>query len=121
MIIPASFREAIKNTFYDKTVTRFTTTNTVDSDGWARKSATTIVAGTFLGNVHFDNFDKIQEEYGITDQINIVITTDTEIATEEIIGYDGKQYKVFRVIPNDSHYLLIAQDWLSKSSTSISA
>lgn len=120
MIITDKFKKAIKNTFYDKEITRYTVVNTVDDEGWARKSGSTVTNGSFFGNVHFNNFDKVQKQYGITEEIDIVITTDANIPNEEIIGYLGQQYKVFRAIPNDSHYLLIARKWLSRSKTLLS-
>jgi hypothetical protein len=121
MIIPDSFKKAIKDTFFDKTITRYSTTIVLDENRTARKSGTTVVSGSFLGNAHFDNFEQVQETYGIKDKIDMTITSDVEIPRDEIIGYYGKQYKVFEVIPNDSHYLLVCKKWSSKSSTSISA
>lgn len=121
MQIPDSFRTAISSVMYVKTITKYTTTDSVDAEGWARIDGTTATNGTFLGNVHFDNFEKVQEDHGITEKIDITITTDEEIELETIVGYEGKQYKIFEVIANDSHYLLVGRKWLSKSSISISA
>lgn len=114
------FKATIKQYFYDKTITRYSTVDTVDAEGWARKAGTTVTNGTFLANVHFNNFDKIQKEFGITEGIDIVFSTDSNEPLLEIVGYLGRQYEIFRVIPNDSHYLLIGRKWLSRSSTSIS-
>jgi len=121
MNIPQSFKDAIADTFYDKTITRYSTQDTKDAHGHQAKAGTTVTNGSFMGNVHFDNFEKIQKQYGITEEIEIAITTADVIPQNEIIGYDGKQYMVFKVIKTDSHYLLVAKKWLSKSSTSISA
>jgi len=93
----------------------------VESDGWARKSGTSIVVKTFKGNVNFSKLDKIREDYGIVEDIDMIITTNEVVANDSIIGYQDRQYKVIRSIPFDTHNLLIAQKWSSKSSTSISA
>lgn len=121
MQIPESFKTKIKAVFYDKTITRYSTVAEADSRGWTKKAGTTVTNGTFLGNLQFDNFEKIQELYGISESIDIAITTDAVVELEEILGYEGKQYKVFRKIEHDSHYLLLARKWLSKSSISISS
>lgn len=121
MLIPSSFANAIKNTFYDKTVTKYSTDVVVDSEGKAAKAGTTVVSGTFLANVHFNNLEKVQERYGIKEKIDAMFTTDASIPLLQIVGYLGRQFEIFEVIPNDSHYLLMGRKWSSRSSTSISA
>lgn len=120
MKIPTNFKPTIAAVFYDKTVTVYSTIDTKDAVGWARKAGTTVVTGTFKGNVNFSKLEKIQEDYGISEKIDIVITTDEDVELETILGYRGKQYKVIRSIPFDTHNLLFAQKWSSKSLTSIS-
>ncbi len=114
MKIPDIMRELIASTFYDKEVTLYDVTDSVDSEGWARKS-TPVANGTFLGNVRFDKLDKIQRDYGIDDVISAAITTDAVVENEQIIGYLGKFHKVIRSIPEDSHRLLITQVWEDNS------
>jgi hypothetical protein len=65
--------------------------------------------------------EKLREDYGIKENIDIAITTDQNVAVDSILGYLGTQYKLVQAIPFDSHYLLIGKKWLSKSSTLISA
>ena len=120
MNISNSFKSAIANTFYDKEITKYSTIIVKESDGWTKKAGTTITDGTFMGNVRFDMKDKIQEDYAIRDEIDVAITTSENVPLETIIGYVGFQYKIFRVIPSDSHYLLLARKWSSRSSISIS-
>lgn len=120
MIISNKFKKVIKKVFYDKEITRYTVIDTIDDEGWARKSGSTVTNGSFFANAHFNNFDKIQALHGITEQIDLVLTTDSEEANDQVIGYLGLQYYIFRVIPNDSHYLLVARKWSSKSSTLLS-
>lgn len=116
MILPTNFKPTIKALFYDKTISIYSSSVTKDSVGWTKKKSST-VTGTFKGNVNFNKLEKMQEEYGITEAIDIAITTDQNIALETILGYGGKQFKVIRAIPFDSHYLIFAQKWLSRSST----
>lgn len=120
-ISTTSFKKVIKNVFYDKEIIKYSTPTSKEADGWTKKSGSTVTDGTFMANVHFDMKDKVQELYGIKDEIDIVISTDENVAGETVIGYNGIQYKVFRAIPNDTHYLLVAKKWSSRSSTSISA
>ena len=116
MIIPNTFKSKIKDTFYDKTVTLYTTSETKDAAGWSRMSETE--SSTFLGNVSFSRLAKIQEDYGLEDSIDIAITTDENVSVNSVIGYGSKKYKITGAIPFDSHYLLTGNEWLSKSSTS---
>lgn len=121
MEIPQKFTEAIRTNFYDKTVTKYNVIDTVDSYGFQRKSGTTQTDGTFLANVWFDNFEQLQKDIGIEIVIDIAMTTNEEISEGQIVGYGGYQYKIMKSLKRDSHYLLVGQKWLSKSSTSISA
>lgn len=120
MKIPQSFKDKMKSTFYDKEVTLYSSEVVKESDGWTRKKELA-VTGTFLGNVRFDNLKQIQEDYGIKDQIDLSITTDSNVSRDQIIGYDGRVFKIIESKKFDSHNLLIAQIWSSKLTTSISA
>ncbi len=115
MIIPTSFTTAIGDKFYDKEIDVYTVTDTVSADGQARRSGSSVISATFFGNVNFSRLDKVQEAYGITEKIDMTITTNYNLANNSIIGYRGRQYNVIRAIPFDSHYLLIAKEWSSKS------
>jgi hypothetical protein len=121
MEIPTSFKNHIKSTFYDKELTLYTVQDTIDDQGWQRISGSTVVDKTFKGNVRFDKLDKLQEAHGLKERIHMAVTTEENIPSNSIIGYLGRQTKVIRAIPYDSHYLLLAQEWSSQSSTSISA
>lgn len=98
----------------------YTSTLVTDIHGGRRKSATVIESGSFLANVNFSKLDKIKENYGIQEDIEMTITTNTNVPTGQIIGYLDKKLEILRSIPFDSHYLLIAKKWLSKSLDSVS-
>jgi len=117
--IPDSFKQAIKDTFYDKEVITYTTEEVVDDEGWARLSESEL--SSFSGNVRFDNLGQLQEDYGLKEVIDIVITTDEDIEVGTVLKYGDVLYKVSKAIPFDSHNLLVGNIWSSKSSDSISA
>ena len=116
MKLPTNFKSVISSTFYDKIITLYTSEVQKDEYGWTGASATA-TADTFMGNVRFNNLAQVQEDYGIEEAIDIAVTTDEDVANSSIIGYDGKTYKIVKVIPSDSHNLIVANLWESKSST----
>lgn len=119
MIIPATFKTSIANAFYDKEVILYNKSTTKSNSGWT-KFKDLEQSGTFFGNVNFNKLDAVQEAQGIEEQIDMTITTNYPAELNQIIGYEGIMYIIIRAIKFDSHYLLIAKKWLSKSSTSIS-
>ncbi len=120
MIISDSFKEIIKSTFYDKEITLCTIEIVTENDGQARKIATESET-TFLGNVRFDDLERIQEDYGIKEQIDVIITTDETIVSGVICKYNDRFFEIVKVIPFDSHNLLAGKQWLLESGTLISA
>jgi tryptophanase len=115
MNIPANFQATISAIFYDKTVNLYTVSSVTDDVGWSRRNDAT-VASTFKANVSFSSLDKVQEAYGVTDVIDVVLTTAQNVAVNSVIGYGGHKYKVIRAVPSDTHYTLLGQRWLSRSS-----
>lgn len=109
MKIPTSFTSAISNTFYDKTVTKYATSTTTDSEGFVRKTVGN--TSTFLGNVRMDNLNKLQEDYGIKQEINLAITTNADLTTNDVLSYDGIKYDVVGVFEFDSHNLILCRKW----------
>lgn len=114
MNIPDSFKKKIKSTFYDKTINRHGVTSTKDGEGWTRDGQLTS-NGSYLGNTKFSNFDEVKQAYGIDQQIAMIVTTDQNIPLGEINSYNGNYYRVIKSIPFDSHYMLVLEEWSSKS------
>lgn len=120
MKLTTDFKDNIKTRFYDKEVDLISSQIVTENDGWTSKDDL-VKTGSFFGNVRFNNLAKIQEDNGIKDMIDVAITTDTLVQREQIIRYKSILYKVISSIEFDSHYLVIAQKWSSRLSTSISA
>jgi hypothetical protein len=118
MNIPDDFKTAIKNAFYDKPVYLCSVDDVVDDEGWQRKGEPTLAYEPFMANVRFDNLAQLQEDMGIREVIDVSITClpDTDVAVDNIVSYDGVTYRLIKVIPFDSHKLLIGAKWLSRQS-----
>lgn len=115
MRIPQGFKDVIKNTFYDKVLTLYTTSTEVSDTGWVRQKANS--GTTFSGNIQFDKLDRVREEYGLDQSVSATLTTDQVLGEDQIIGYAGKAYKVIRSLKRDSHYFAVLKEWSLKSST----
>ena len=107
MLIPAQFKAIISSTFYDKTFTVATRTSAIDAEG-----GVVITAGTprtLKGNVQYSLNERLREIYGITEQVDLAITTDLTVAKNDKLTYEGKDYVVTSFIRSDSHNLVVAR------------
>jgi len=120
MRIPSKFTQVIADTFFDKTIDLYSVGEITDKEGFTRRDVL-LKTGDFTGNVYFTNLEEVRQDYGIEEQIDVVISTHEEIEAGVIVGYGGKDYRVVKAIPRDSHNLLIGRSWSSMSSGSISA
>ena len=109
MKIPTSFSKAIANVFYDKTVSIIETIETVDAEGGVKIVPGTEVLNSFVGNVNFSNLKEVQEELGLTYDIDVTITTSFEdVKVNDYILYGGFNFVITDVIPYDSHSMIVA-------------
>lgn len=121
MKITNDFKTKMAETFYDKEITLYTQERVVDDEGFAvrsvEESETTVMANVLT------NHTKLMEEYGIVERFDLAFTCDPDedVQADSIISYQSKTYKVSTVKITDTHKLVIAQSWSSKSSTSPSA
>lgn len=120
MKIPKGFKETISAVFYDKEITVYSMEVVKDDYGYTRVEVEPTEV-SFLGNIKFDNLQKMQEDYGIKEVIDIAITTDYDVQNNTIIEYSGQKYKIVKVIPSDTHKLVVANRWEQKSTGLISA
>ena len=118
MIIPNSFKNRIASAFYDKTISKYSSENVEDDEGWSRDNST--LTGTYKGNIQFSKLAEVQEEYGIREDIDAYITCPTTEAVSlgDIQGYNDILYRVVDVKDFDSHKLIFIKKWSSKCSIS---
>ena len=116
MTLPNDFINTIADAFYDKTITLFTHTRETDAEGFVVRDITESET-TVMANV-IDNQSKLQEEYGIAERFDLAFTCkpDEVLETDGIVGYNSKTYKIQDIKKSDSHKLVIAKLWSSKSS-----
>ena len=107
MLIIPQFKAIISSTFYDKTFTVAARTQTIDAEG-----GTVITAGTpstLKGNVQYSLNERLREIYGISEQVDLAITTDGTANKNDQLVYGGRNYVVTACVPNDSHNLITAR------------
>ena len=114
MLFPDSAKQAISKAFYDKEVAILEKTETIDDEGGVVKGGTA-VKSTFTGNVRFAELGALQTELGLVSQIDIAITcpTDTAVAVDDLLQYQGVKYIAKSVIPSDSHLLIVGERWVA--------
>lgn len=109
MFVSNRFTDAIAKQFYDKTFTIRNRAHGTDAEG----GAVTLVSGgtDHKGNVQYSLNAQAIEQYGITEQIDIAITTGTAVtvAKDDEIEHDGIKYVVNAVRPRDSHTLIVGR------------
>ena len=112
MYIPRQMKNKIASVFYDKTVSIMTREVTIDAEGGVSDKGLE-VSSSFNGNVSFSNCKQIQEDYGLDYEIDIAISTDTDVsvAINDIISYESVIYKVTDILPFDSHKMVVAVKW----------
>lgn len=112
MYIPKTMTKAIANTFYDKTISILKKVTSIDSEGGVISKGYEEV-DTFKGNVSFSNCKKIQEEYGLDYNIDISITTFTDVSVNinDLVKYNDVIYNVSDKLSSDSHVLIVATKW----------
>ena len=107
MLITPQFKAIISKTFYDKTFTVATREETIDAEG-----GTVITAGTphtLQGNVQYSLNERLREIYGISEQVDLAITTAQTVDKNDQLTYEGKDYVVTSFIKKDSHNLIVAR------------
>ena len=114
MLVTQKFKNAIEKAFYDKVITILSATDTKEADG-ATKRVPQSATGTFKGNARLTNFKSIQKDYGLNYQIDIAITTTTDVPVTvgDAIEYAGIKYRVTDALPMDSHKLIVGAKWSS--------
>lgn len=112
MKIPESFITAIKKQFYDKEILFYEIEEVADENGYVKK-ALVGNGDSVLGNVRFGNLEEVKQDYGIMEDIELVITTDVSVSGR-VAKYRDRYYEVVKNIPFDSHNLIVCKKWLLK-------
>ena len=108
MYIPNSAKQKIKKVFYDKVLSTYEIPSHLDDEG-GKVQGDPIFKGNFKGNVIHD-LKAVQETYGLGQDANIVISTDSDLAkVNDKISYRDVGYKVIEIKPFDSHRLIIGK------------
>ena len=112
MYIPSNFNKIIADTFYDKEIFIVEKFERLDVEGGRSVSYGTEI-GSFNGNVQFSELKKIQEEYGLRENIDIAVTNGIPCAVKvgDLIKYQGIVYEVTNAVPSDSHVLIGGKKW----------
>jgi hypothetical protein len=111
--ISKGFKQNIAKYFFDKEIALYDSEVNTADDGWTSKSELEELS-TFEGNVQFNNFELVRETYGISEDIDITISTHEDIEIGSIVGFNEVLYNIYKVLPHDSHNLLIGKKWLSE-------
>ena len=119
MNIPNSFRTQIANAFYDKEIELLSVVETTNNEGQVRRQLSQS-GERVKGNVQYSNLERLREEYGIDEEVELSITTQDTVETEAI-RFDGEDFEVVKNIPFAAYNLIICSKWKFTQSGSISA
>ena len=107
MLFPTDdFKKAVSNIFYDKEVGVKSVQITTNAEG-QRKKTIGSVSRTFFGNVQFSNRKVVCEEYGLSEDFDLSITTDASVDLNDILNYQDVDYIVTDVLKYDTHNLIV--------------
>lgn len=110
MQISNLFKEVIKNTFYDKKIDIYGTTEEVGEE-----LDTIMVKGELREkdvpcNVHFIGNEVAKKDYGLDIEANIMVTCDKTVAKiSDILTYLDKNYTITGILTPDSHTKIFAK------------
>lgn len=108
MNIPDLFKQAIKNTFYDKKIGIWSSGTITDDEGAVIGNGKQKEIESFMGNFQYSTREYIQQEYGKEIKANAIVTCDKTIAKSgDILVYNNKEYEIKSVVPSDSHITLL--------------
>lgn len=109
MLFPDSAKQAIKSTFYDKTVEVFEVRKDFDEEGGLIES--TSKKSELKANVNYSEFGKVFEELGARLNASVVITAETSAKIEigDKMRIDGRDFETVEVKRFDSHTLILGR------------
>lgn len=113
MIIPSSFKEAISNMFYDKTIELYRYLPKLNEDGGRSKNATKEKeeVATLLCNIQPTSKSLLKETYGLDIDASLLITGPllSNIENGLLFQYSNLEYEVVDSLRYDSHSKIFAR------------
>ena len=113
MKLPNNFKSTIADVFFDKTFSLYNLVTTTETDGGTYQTPSEVIK-TFKGNVRPINKETLLRDYGLDIDGEVAISTHTNI--EELKQNENDmqmvdEYHIVKVLPYDSHYLLVGKTW----------
>ena len=102
-------KNAFSKAFYDKTFSVYKTIKSVGVEGDVQTSLSNY--SEYYGNVQFNTNERVQKEFGIKENIDLVISTSTstDVSINDYIEYQSKYYIVKHVLTFDSHINILCE------------
>mgnify|MGYP005795846823 FL=1 len=108
MKIPETFKQAIRDTFYDKNIEIWTEGTIKDNEGAVIGNGKLEKIDSFKGNFQFSTREHIQQEYGKEIEANAIVTCDKTVAEiGNILVYNNDDYTIKSLITGDSHTTIL--------------
>lgn len=110
MKIPNLFKQAIKDTFYDKEIEIWSSGTMADDEGAEIGNGKQEKIDELMGNFQFSTREYIQQEYGQEIEANAIVTCDKTVAKiGDILIYNNKDYIIASIVPSDSHFTILVK------------
>lgn len=110
MQITDLFKQAIKDTFYDKKIEIWTSGTITDDEGAIIENGKKEKIDAFDGNFQYSTREYIQQEYGKEIEANAIVTCDKTIAKiGDILAHEGKDYIIKANPKYDTHTTLLVE------------
>ena len=110
MQISSLFKEAIKNTFYDKKIDIYATIEQIGEELDTIMVKGDLKESNLPCNVHFIGNDVAKKDYGLNIEANILVTCDKTVAEiSDILTYLNQDYTITGKLTPDSHTKLFAK------------
>ena len=110
MNISSEFKDIISDTFYDKEIDVYNTTEDIGEELDCTREKGEIKQANLSCNIHFTSNEVLKKEFGLDIEANIMVTCNTTVAEiGDIITYQNQDYDVTGKLKPDSHTKLFAQ------------
>ena len=110
MFVNDYIKNAFAKAFYDKAFKVYKRTTSIGVEGDVQTSLSTYAE--CYGNVQYNTNERVQRDYGIKENIDLVITTSlsTSVTLDDLVNYDGKYFIVKHILTYDSHISILCAE-----------